>query len=103
MRDIQAFSEQVVREFKPQRIILFGSHASGAATTDSDVDLLVILRYRGHPIRKSAEILERTDPDFAVDLIVRSPAELRKRLAQHDWFLLDIIKEGKVLYDSSDA
>lgn len=61
MRDIQAFSEAIAREFKPRRIILFGSHARGDASEDSDVDLLVVMPYRGHPARKAAEIRSRLD------------------------------------------
>ncbi|MGD0093516.1 MAG: nucleotidyltransferase domain-containing protein, partial [Planctomycetota bacterium] len=40
MREIRAFAKRVVAEFHPQRIVLFGSYARGAATADSDVDLL---------------------------------------------------------------
>ena len=37
-------AQVIVREVKPERIILFGSHARGEARPDSDVDLLVIER-----------------------------------------------------------
>lgn len=103
MQDIQAFSEAVAREFEPKRIILFGSYARGDARRDSDVDLLVVLKYRGHPVRKAAEILDRLNPRFAVDLIIRSPVELERRLAQDDWFLQDALEEGEVLYETTDA
>jgi uncharacterized protein len=33
---------RIAEDFKPQRIILFGSHARGEATEDSDYDLLII-------------------------------------------------------------
>ncbi|HET6468864.1 MAG TPA: nucleotidyltransferase domain-containing protein [Geminicoccaceae bacterium] len=35
--------DRVVRYFEPEAVILFGSHARGAAGPDSDYDLLVIL------------------------------------------------------------
>ena len=41
--EIREFVDKVVAEFAPQRVILFGSHARGDATPDSDVDLLVIM------------------------------------------------------------
>ena len=47
MKDIQEVAERIVREFKPDRIILFGSYARGAAGVDSGVDLLVILPFEG--------------------------------------------------------
>jgi len=37
-RDIKELSNQIVREFQPRKIILFGSHAYGKPAWDSDVD-----------------------------------------------------------------
>jgi len=41
--DIQKLADQIVERFKPCRVILFGSYASGTPTADSDVDLLVVM------------------------------------------------------------
>ena len=41
--DIQKLVDQIVERFKPCRVILFGSYASGVPTADSDVDLLVVM------------------------------------------------------------
>lgn len=103
MRDIRALSQKIAAEFRPRRIILFGSHARGRPRWDSDVDLLIEMAYRGHPVRKSIEILRRFSPRFAVDLIVCSPSELRRRLAQHDWFLMDVVEKGRLLYEARSA
>lgn len=46
MRDILEVSGRIAADFHPQKIILFGSHAYGRPTRDSDVDLLVIMPYR---------------------------------------------------------
>jgi len=43
MEQIEALSQQIGREFHPERIVLFGSYAYGTATEESDVDLLVIV------------------------------------------------------------
>ena len=48
-RKIFAFVDHAVEVAKPERVILFGSYARGAATVDSDVDLLVVMNYRGSP------------------------------------------------------
>ena len=39
---IQAVTDVIVDHFKPQAVILFGSYATGTATEDSDIDILVI-------------------------------------------------------------
>lgn len=59
MEDIQALADRIVREFLPERIVLFGSYASGTASPDSDVDLLVVLPYQGKSWAKAAEIRGR--------------------------------------------
>jgi len=102
MRDIRGFSDAIAREFDPDRIILFGSHARGEAGRDSDVDLLVVMAYRGHPTHKAIEIRTRVDCGFALDLLVRSPAQIRRRIQMDDWFIREIMEQGKILYEADD-
>ena len=61
---IQQLSERIVREFHPERIILFGSYAYGIPTNDSDVDILVILPFDGKPIHKALEIIKKINRTF---------------------------------------
>ncbi len=95
---IQKLSDQIAQTFHPERIILFGSYAYGTPTHDSDVDLLVILPHQGKGSRKSAEILCLVRPPFPVDLLVRTPEQVRQRLEWNDFFLREILEKGKVLY-----
>jgi predicted nucleotidyltransferase len=81
-------------------VILFGSHARGDATPDSDVDLLVIMPTKDRTVQKALEIRLRVPCSFALDLLVRTPRDVRERLALHDCFLQTITTEGKVLYES---
>jgi uncharacterized protein len=100
---IAELSERIVRQFAPERIVLFGSHAYGAPDEDSDVDLLVIMPYTGHPARKAAEILRAIQPRLPLDLIVRTPEEVCQRLAWNDFFLREIMEKGVVLYAAAHA
>ncbi len=95
---ILQLSRRIAEQFDPEQIILFGSRARGRPRRDSDVDLLVVMRFRGLSARKAAEILNRLEPEFAVDLIVRTPQDVRRRLARKDPFFGDIVRRGKVLY-----
>ena len=99
--DIQAFADKIAEEFRPQRIILFGSHARGEAGPDSDVDILVVMNTSKRPIEQAVEIRCRIDCDFALDLLVRTPQDVRRRLRLGDFFLGDVFSEGKVLYERS--
>ncbi|HET9429779.1 MAG TPA: nucleotidyltransferase domain-containing protein [Chitinophagaceae bacterium] len=98
---ISSFARQVARQFKPQKIILFGSYAYGKPGADSDVDILVVLPFKGRNPEKATEIWMATKPGFPVDIMVRKPAELEKRLKMGDFFLREITEKGKVLYEAS--
>jgi predicted nucleotidyltransferase len=101
MKDIRAFARRVAAEFRPRKIILFGSHAQRRATKDSDVDLLIIVPSSGDRVRQAVAIQLELKPKFPVDLIVRSPQEVRRRLQMGDTFIRDILRDGIVLYEAS--
>jgi uncharacterized protein len=103
MHKILKLSQQIAEVFDPERIILFGSYAYGTPTEDSDVDLLVVLPFEGQAFRKAAEILNSVDPKFSVDLLVRTADEVQQRLELGDFFLREIVEQGKVLYEAAYA
>ena len=63
--EIRAYVKRLAQEFNPERVILFGSHARGKPTEDSDVDLLVVADYRGDGTDKAVEIRLRIPRKFA--------------------------------------
>lgn len=102
--DINATCNDVVRLFSPLKVILFGSYASGTATDDSDVDLLVVMDVPESETRRKAVEIRRTIPRrFRMDLLVRSPDEIAYRLVNHDWFMQEIAERGLVLYESANV
>lgn len=103
MVQIESLGSQIAEEFRPERIILFGSYAYGKPTQDSDVDLLVIMPFRGKSVYKAAEILTRIHPRFPVDILVRTQAQVRKRIAMDDWFMQEIVSQGRVLYEANHS
>lgn len=101
---ICAFSEAVAREFRPRKIVLFGSYAYGKPTKDSDVDLLVIMRRtRDRGERMSVRIRHAIPRDFPLDLLVRTPSDVAKRLRWGDPFISELLQKGEVLYEAADA
>jgi len=99
-REISTFARKVAKLFNPNKIILFGSDAYGKPTEDSDVDVLVVMPFRGKNPAKATEIWMATKPKFPIDILVRKPGELKKRLRMGDFFLRDIVEKGKVLYEA---
>jgi len=101
---IRAFSQAVARRFRPRKIVLFGSYAYGNPNEDSDVDLLVIMpRTYDRGERMSLRIRQAIPRDFPLDLLVRTPSDLARRLRWKDPFICELLEKGKVLYEANDA
>ena len=101
--DIQATCDDIVREFDPLQVILFGSYAYGTPTEDSDVDLLVVMEIpESETTCQASEIWQRIPYRFSMDLLVRSPKEIAYRVSHNDWFLREILERGDVLYESEE-
>ena len=101
-KKIDAMARRIVRRFHPERIILFGSHARGTATADSDVDLLVVMPVAGSK-RKQALQIGIAVHDFHVpkDIIVSRPEEFEWRKDVIGTIEYPAVHEGRVLYARS--
>ncbi len=95
-------TERLVAEFRPQRVILFGSQARRTANERSDVDLLVVCPITGSR-RALMVAMDRAlrGLGFARDVIVLTPEEFERdrhipgTVARPAW------REGRVLYERS--
>jgi predicted nucleotidyltransferase len=102
MRVIRRYARQVAEKFQPDKIILFGSYACGIPHEDSDVDILVVMPARNQ-IDQAVRIDRAIDPPFPLDLIVRTPRNLKWRLEEGEQFHTEIVSKGIVLYEKGDA
>jgi predicted nucleotidyltransferase len=102
MRVIRQFARAVAERFQPEKIILFGSYAYGEPHEDSDVDILVVMPARNQ-LDQAVRISLTIDPRFPLDLIVRTPKELKMWLDEGESFHSEIVSKGKVLYEKSDG
>ncbi|MGH7222602.1 MAG: nucleotidyltransferase domain-containing protein, partial [Gemmataceae bacterium] len=101
MSEIRLFARQVAERFQPDKIILFGSYAYGQPHEDSDVDLLVIMPARNQ-LDQAFKIRLTVPAPFPMDLLVRTPKEMKWRLEEGESFLTEITTKGKVLYEKDD-
>ena len=91
--------DKIKEEYKPEKIFIFGSYAHGKITPDSDVDFFIVKRTseaRRERNRKVSRIL--IDRQIPVDILVYTPAEVKKREKMGDFFVSDILKTGKLVY-----
>ena len=92
--------QRLVDELKPEKIVLFGSYAYGKPNPHSDVDLLVVMKTKASLKERSWEVSRLLLPrPFPVDILVRTPKEIKQALESGDFFLQEILTRGKVLYD----
>ena len=100
-RQIEVMVKAIVDEYRPEKIILFGSAARGETGPDSDVDLFIVKddqrprHERGVAVRR---ILENVDYRLPLDILVYTPKEVDYRLWLGDFFVKRVMREGVVLY-----
>lgn len=99
---LKEVTERIVDALTPEQVILFGSYAHGKPTPDSDVDLLIVMETEERPSkrRRAVSRLFRERP-FPMDIVVRTPAEMKQSMERVDPFIHDVLERGKVLYERS--
>ncbi|MBN1973711.1 MAG: nucleotidyltransferase domain-containing protein [Sedimentisphaerales bacterium] len=96
---IQQMVKRIVKQFKPEKIILFGSHARGQAGVDSDIDLLVIMPVSGSKREKAIEVaVTLHDIPVAKDILVSTPDDYQWRKEIVGTIERPAALEGKLLY-----
>jgi predicted nucleotidyltransferase len=96
--------EAIGRTYNPQKVILFGSHAYGEPTQDSDIDLLIIKETDETMVDRFVTVKRLIfDPDqrIPVSPLVYTPSELQERLDLGDDFVQKIVSEGRVVYEQA--
>jgi predicted nucleotidyltransferase len=100
-KDIKEISNHLVHLFSPQKIILFGSCATGKADRHSDIDLLVITSFLGRRRQLMVE-MDRAIASFKkpVDIIIQTADEYDINRLIPGTIARYAFLEGKILYDS---
>lgn len=95
--------QRLVDEYAPQRIILFGSHATGTADADSDIDLLIVKETSERFLDRWTtvqQLLTGLHKSIPLETIVLTPSEFERRVATGDAFLRTLLDHGQILYES---
>jgi predicted nucleotidyltransferase len=94
--------ERLVSRFHPEKIILFGSQARGTADKRSDVDLLVICRFRCKRRKLMVEMIRSLlELDYAFDVVILRPEEMMQDRDIPGTIGRYAYKEGKTIYEQS--
>ena len=95
---IDSIKNQLIKKYKPQKIILFGSAATDSMTADSDLDFFIVKNDKKSHHDRMVEVYRLINKDIAADFLVYTPDELATRLKMGDPFIKLVLSEGKVLY-----
>ncbi|MBF0290762.1 MAG: nucleotidyltransferase domain-containing protein [Nitrospinae bacterium] len=96
--------EAIAREATPEQIILFGSHAKGDATDESDIDLLVVESGEFGPEKSRRKELARLSKavarfQFPIDILLYSKTEVERWKHSLNNVVAHAFREGKVVYE----
>lgn len=100
---IKKLCKQIVEKFRPQKVILFGSYAYGSPSFDSDIDLLVVMPFDGRIHEQTVKVRRELDSSMPLDLLVRTAEQVQERIEMEDFFMREIVEEGRVLYEADHA
>jgi len=93
--------ELIVDKFQPEMIILFGSLAAGEWTWKSDIDILIVADADELDIRNAiSESGIKKKVSRIISPVVVSPELLNDKLEIGHYFFDDIVKQGKLLYNT---
>ena len=89
----------------PEQIILFGSHARGHASTDSDIDLLIITSkgFSGSQRWKMMQSIRKSIARIRCpkDILLYSRDEVERWRTSLNHVVATALREGKILYEES--
>ena len=96
---LEEMTRAVVEAVHPEQVLVFGSHARGDATADSDVDLLVVLPFEGSPIPVAAKIRVALPHTIPFDVLARTREQVEERTKVGDPFFCEVATTGRILFE----
>ena|SRR3989338_129671 len=98
--ELQRILSLIVRDYQPEKVILFGSFAYGEVHEWSDIDLVLLKRTDKPFLQRLKEIALLTRPRVGVDFFVYTPEEFSEMTAEPTTFQYsEMLRKGKVLYE----
>ena len=105
-KQIGEIVDRIAINYKPERIILFGSYAHGIPTEYSDLDLLVVVKKSEQPRYKRAREIRKHlwgITDLSKDILVYTQEEIDEWKTVEEAFITSIMKKGKILYENQEG
>jgi len=102
-REVARVTDLLVKEYKPEKIILFGSMAGGKLDEDSDIDLLVVKNTSKSYHQRIREVALMCASFVPKDIFVLTAKELNQAISEKRFLITqEILPKGKVLYEKGN-
>ena len=97
LKNAVAYAEEVLKVLNPFSVVLYGSHAEGTATADSDIDIAVVFDgYDGNWLKDSALLWKLTRK-----VSTNIEPILLDRAKDQSGFVDNVFKTGEILYGNA--
>jgi len=97
---LDQFMAVLVSEYRPRKVILFGSLATGEVAEWSDIDLVIVKDTPKRFLDRLKEVALLCNAPVGVDYLVHTPREFDDLKAEDNPFFRDeILQKGRVLYE----
>jgi len=97
-RELDRFVETLIEDYSPERIIVFGSIASGTIREWSDIDMVIIKETDIPFLDRIEEVIHLVKPKAGFDILVYTPEEFEELGRTRMFFKEEVISKGKVIY-----
>lgn len=96
---IERLKGRIVKDYKPEKIILFGSLANGSYHEFSDVDMIVIKKTKKRFLERIEDVLLLNDTKMHLECFVYTPEEFAKMIEEENPFIEEVLRGGVVIYE----
>jgi predicted nucleotidyltransferase len=97
--ELNRIVDVIVRNYDPQKVILFGSLVNGNIHEFSDIDLIVIKESDKPFYERLEEVILLTMPNVGADIFVYTPQEFAG-IKDRVFFKEEVLKKGRVIYEN---
>lgn len=96
---VDAIIGRIINSVHPLRIILFGSAARGGMTSDSDIDVLVVMPDGIHRLKTARYLYQQMlGIGRPVDIVVTTPSVLERHKDNPGLIYRSVLAEGREVY-----
>jgi len=99
IKTLKDISSRLIKEYDPEKIILFGSRAEGKDSEGSDIDLVIVKETDKRPLDRRIEVETLlSDRVVPIDIVVYTPDEMRNLYFMGSPFVEEDVEKGRLLY-----